>query len=387
MRSLTWDQVWERRLARNALLVPQPKESITSVVGAVCGIHAQMMSAAELSLGIRVAGVTRQDVRAELWERRGLVKTHGIRGTVHLFPASEAPLWSAALQANTDPADAQRLTQMGLDPAQAEAVLAAIGDALDGRCMTREELGQEVAQRTGSWALDAISPAFGGHWPRWQMMIGSAANAGLLCFGPNQGARVTFVRPDQWLGGWRQVEGSVALREVLRRYLAAYGPATHNEFAQWFGMRPGAALALMRQLGDAAEEVDVEGHRAWRLASEPDVPPLRGETQDLVRLLPHFDCYAIGCHPRDRLVPAGLKERALTRGSIGNVPLIIIAGVVAGVWQYQRHGRRLEIRAETLHPLSAGQRRELTAAAARVGEIMEAEATLSLGAVDVRPHL
>src|SRR2546425_691142 len=60
--------------------------------------------------------------------------------------------------------------------------------------------------------------------------IGAGAPAGLLCFGPNRGNRVTFVRPDQWAGdlarGWTEIDGRVALAEVLRRYLSAYGPAT-----------------------------------------------------------------------------------------------------------------------------------------------------------------
>lgn len=388
MRSLTWDEVWHRRLARHSLLAPRPKEDLVAVVGAVCGIHAQMMSAAELSIGTRIVGVTRQDVRAELWSRRSLVKTYGIRGTVHIFPASEAPLWMAALQANAQASDARRLAAMGLDEAQTEAILAAIGDALDGRCLTREELGQEVARRAGAWATDAVSPAFGGRWPRWQMAMGTAANAGLLCFGPDSGSRVTFVRPDQWLGGWAQVEGSVALREVLRRYLSAYGPATHGEFAQWFGMRPGAARDLMRQMADSLEEVDVEGHRAWLLADDPGAAqPLRSEARDAVWLLPHFDCYAIGCHPRDRLVPADQKGRVLTRGSIGNVPVMLIEGVVAGIWRQQRTGQRLDVCVETFRPLSAGQRQKLAATVARVGEIVEAEGALTLGAVDARPHL
>jgi len=361
---------------------------IADVVGAVCGIHAQMMSAAELSIGVRLIGATRQDVRAALWDRRSLVKTYGIRGTVHLFPATEAPLWMAALQANAHPDEARRLAAMGLDEAQTEAILAAISDALDGRSLTREELGQEVAQRAGAWATDAVSPAFGGRWPRWQMVIGTAANAGLLCFGPDRGSKVTFMRPDQWLGDWTQVEGPVAFREIIRRYLAAYGPATHGEFAQWFGMRPGAARELMRQMADALEEVDVEGHRAWQLADDPGVSqPLESEAQDAVRLLPHFDCYAIGSHPRDRLVPADQKGRVLTRGSIGNVPVVIIEGVVAGIWRQQRRGGRLDVRVETFRPLSAGQRERLAAVVARVGEIVEAEGALTLGAVDARPHL
>src|SRR6188508_237247 len=84
MRSLTWAQVWGRRLARHALLTPQPRAHLVEVVRTVGGIHAQMMSAAELSIGVRLAGVTREDVRAKLWQRRSLVKTYGLRGTVHL---------------------------------------------------------------------------------------------------------------------------------------------------------------------------------------------------------------------------------------------------------------------------------------------------------------
>jgi len=99
----------------------------------VCGIHAQIIPATELSVGVRVAGVTRQDVRAELWQRWGLVKTYGLRGTVHLFPADELPLWLAALQANPQPNEARRLAQLELELAQMEAVVAAIVEALYGR--------------------------------------------------------------------------------------------------------------------------------------------------------------------------------------------------------------------------------------------------------------
>jgi hypothetical protein len=385
MRSLTWKEVWGRRLARHALLAPRPREGLVEIVRAVCGIHAQVMPAAELSIGVRVTGVTRQEVRAELWQRRGLVKTYGLRGTVHLFPADELPLWVAALRANPLPNEARRLAQMGLEPAQMEAIVAAIREALAGQCLTREELGLEVARRAGSWATDTVSPAFGGQWPRWQMVLGAAASRGLLCFGPNQGQKVTFVRPDQWLGGWTEVDGTAALCEVLRRYLSAYGPATHREFAQWFGMQPSVALALTRQLAGELEEVDVEGHRAWLLSSEAAVAfPL---VQDVVRLLPHFDCYVIGCHPRDRLVPADWAKRVLTRSGIGNLPVVVVDGIVAGLWQQRRTGRRLEIRVEAFQPLNAHQHQELEAAVARVGEIVEAQSVLSLGAVDARPHL
>ena len=331
------------------MLAPRPKTDLTEVVRAV-------------------GGVTREDVRAELWQRRGLVKAYGLRGTVHLFPAGEA----------------RRLAQRGLDPTRLEAIVTAIGAALDGRRLTREELGAEVTRRIGSWAMDPVSPSFGGLAPRWQNALGAAANAGLLCFGPDQGNKVTFVRADQWLGGWMEVDESKALQEAFRRYLSAYGPATSRDFAQWFGIQPRDAADLPHQLADELEEVEVEGWRAWPLADESEAP--WPEAHDAARLVPHFDCYAIGCHPRERLVPPEWRARGLAQGSIGHLPLVMIGGIVAGVWNQRRRGRRVEIQVETSYALNARQRQDLEMAATRIGEITQAEATLSFGAVDARPH-
>jgi hypothetical protein len=385
VKSLTWDDVWRRRLDRHSLLAAAPKERLVDVVRAVCGTHAQMMPAAELSIGIRVADVTRQDVQAELWQCRGLVKTYGLRGTVHLFPADELPLWTAALAAKPAPREARRLAELGLEPAQKDAVVEAIGEALDGQCLTRDELGVEVAARVGSWAAEATSPAFGGKWPRWQMALGAAANMGLLCFGPNRGAKVTFVRPDQWLGRWEEVDGETALRAIFRRYLAAYGPATHRDFAQWLGMPLSAARAVTDRLAGELEEVDVEGHRALLLADdEMSSPPSHGAP---VQLLPHFDCYVVGCHPRDRLVPPVWAQRVLPRGGAGNVPVVLINGVVAGIWHHRRVGHRLEIRVDVSPTLTSHRREALEAAVSRIGAIAEAPPTLIIGPVDARPHL
>jgi hypothetical protein len=217
------------------------------------------------------------------------------------------------------------------------------------------------------------------------MALGAAANAGLLCFGPDHGTKSTFVRPDQWLGGWTAVDGASAQREIFRRYLSAYGPATPRDFAQWFGMPPATARAIARDLAGELTEVDVEGYRAWMLASE--VPESWPAATDNVRLLPHFDCYLIGCHPRERLVPAEYAPRVLTRGAIGNLPLLVIGGVVAGLWQQRRSGRQLAITVEAFQPLTASQRQHLEAAAARIGEIAEAPCNITLGAVEAQPHL
>src|SRR5215203_826842 len=98
---MNWKSVWARRLALHCLLNRAAPEGLVGVVAGVCGIHAQVMPAAELSIGIRVDGITRQDVQATLWEKRLIVKTFGIRGTVYLIPSDELPLWMAALRARS----------------------------------------------------------------------------------------------------------------------------------------------------------------------------------------------------------------------------------------------------------------------------------------------
>jgi Winged helix DNA-binding domain len=353
-------------------------------VGEVCGIHAQLMTAAELSIGVRV-DVTREQVRKALWEERSLAKTYGIRGTIHLFPAAELPLWTAARRARAQlqaAQDARRLSYTGLRPDQASELVEAMAEALDGCNLTLRELGEEVVRRTGPWAAESTNVAWIGGWPNWRHALGSAATAGVLCFGPNRGAQVTFVRPGQWFPTWLPVDPDQAMREVLRRYLRAYGPATPAQFAQWFDLPVPAVRRLTESISEQLEEVEVEGEPmiAVREDASLEVPA----TARSLRLLPHFDCYLRGFHPRSQLV-AGHAERAA--GGTGSFPVLLVDGMVAGVWERRTRGRRLQVTVDPFRKLDRHLARELEREAARIGAFDEKEAELTVGPVKVRAHL
>ncbi len=182
MRSLTWNAVCRRRLAHHHLLSPLPRARLVDAVRSVGGIQAQILSAAELALGVRVAELTRQEVQAELWEWHSLIKTYGPRQTLHLLPADELPLWMAALRACAQVREPHWYADAGLSPSQANSLLDAIAEALDGCCLTRQELADAVAQRVGEWARERLlSP--------WGELLAPAAFTGRLCFGPSRGAR------------------------------------------------------------------------------------------------------------------------------------------------------------------------------------------------------
>src|SRR5829696_3311779 len=96
MISLTWDQVRAWRLEQLCLVPRLGHRDFVQAVERVLGVQAQVMSAAELSIGVRVAGLSREDVQRALWQDRTLVKTWAMRGTIHLFAAEDLPLIVAA---------------------------------------------------------------------------------------------------------------------------------------------------------------------------------------------------------------------------------------------------------------------------------------------------
>lgn len=380
--ALTWSGVTARRMARHALAEPAADLRPDAIAGVLCGAHAQLLGAAELSIGRRITGATRADVRRALWEERTLVKTFGPRGTIHLLPAADLAIWTGALLAL--PPITHHPDPVRFSPGQAEEVMAAIGDSLADAELTVDELTESLEARTGPWAVERTMEAFGGKWPRWRQLTGAAAHRGMLCFGPDRGRNVTYTNPHRWLPGFRPADGDAALRALLTRYLYAYGPATPANFAQWLAMPVRRATELFGVLGEELERVELDGTQAWTLAGDTATPPepCRG-----IRLLPYFDAYVVAGQPRNQLYPGAAAVRALTpAGQAGNYPVLLVDGVVGGVWHQRRSGRTIAITVEPLQQLTAPQRRQLDEEASLVGAVMEAAVMLTVGTVTVGAH-
>ncbi|TLS45106.1 winged helix DNA-binding domain-containing protein [Streptomyces montanus] len=378
---ITWDEASARRYERQLLGTPAPSgTSVAEVVGAMLAAHAQVLSAAEHSIGLRLDGATRQDVRAALWEDRGVVKTYGPRGTIHLLAAAELPFWSAALTA-IPAAPSPHPPDVRMTPEQEDEVVAAIGDALDGEQLTLDELTEAVVTRTGPWAGDLVMEAFQGKWPRWRQVMHRAGQTGALCFAPDRGRKATYTRPPRF----EPLPADEALAALVGHYLRAYGPATPQHFAKWAAAPRGWAADLFAALASAGgiEEVDFEGTPAWVAAGDTGFP---SEAVRGVRLLPYFDAYAIAAQPRERMFPGAAHERATARGQAGNYPVLLVDGVVAGVWHQRRQGKRTTVTVEPLGRLTGVQRRELAEQVDRVGEVLEATPQLVVGKVTVGGH-
>ena len=339
---LSWTDVAAWRARRHRLHERAPAESMLQVVDELCGVHAQVMSSAELTLWARLADLSPDAVPVALWEDRTLVKTWAMRGTLHLLPASDYGFWQAAISTQYE-----RFTKpswskaFGIRPDELEELIEATREALDGAPLTREQLAAAVAERSGDPEL-AHKLA-----DNWGSGLKPAAWRGALIFGPSDGQKVRFTRPDAWIGaGARsQQDPAAAAVEAARRYLAVHGPATREDLGRWWGVQPAPAGRLLKALGDAVVEVAVEGAPMWMLAGDAH-EAAAVERAGGVRLLPAFDQYVIAAtRHAEKLMPGGREEiRPLVyRGQGWISAVLLVDGRMAGVWRYERKGRRLEV--------------------------------------------
>jgi len=342
MLKVTWRRAAAWRSGRHHLDQRAPAGSMLAVASHLCGLHAQVMSSAELTVWARVEDLDRRAVQRALWEDRTLVKTWAMRGTLHLLPADELPMWHAVLSISPrflKPARWQKA--FGITIEELDRLTEAVAAALDGRLLTREELAQEVGRLTGSAAF-ATNVAESS----WGTMLRPAAFTGRLCFGPSLGQRVRFTHPDTWLAEAApapKMDPLAAAAAVTRRFLAAYGPATYHDLARWWN---GGGVSTARQwiasLGDEVSAVDLDGTQAWMLAADArevhELPPNRS-----VRLLPAFDQYVVAAsHHAEHLLPGDLRHRVYRpQGWIS--PVLLVNGRMEGTWRHEIKGSRVEV--------------------------------------------
>ena len=369
---LTWRQALAWRMRRHRLIERAPQHEMLEVTARIGGLHAQVMSSAELTLHARVEGLEREAVAEALWEERTLVKLWAMRGTLHLLPAAELDTWLGALATYDHYLKPGWLRGFEITKEQLEELIDAIGVALDGRPLTREELGAAVAQLVGAPELaDKVQGS-------WGPYLKPASFLGRLCFGPSDGQKVRFTRPDSWLGRSIDTGGREdARREVTRRHLGAFGPAAREDLARWWGVQPAQGGRMLEALGDEVAAVDVEGTAGWMLREHAEEAAAEEPPDRLVRLLPGFDMWVIGA-ARDAaalLDPAEKKRVYRNQGWIS--PVLLVNGRIEGVWKHERKGKRLTVTIEPFGKLPKWARKEAEAEAERLAGFLGGELAVS----------
>jgi Winged helix DNA-binding domain len=370
MTALKWHQVHAWRLSQHGISPRFSSQDFVQAVTRTGGIQAQVMSAAELALCTRAEGLSPHDVKAALWQDRILVRTWAMRGTLHVLAASELPLYVAARDWHNNASWSNYFAEFGLSPAQQEAFLLAVPHVLEQGPLTRLQLADAVAKHTGvAHVRDLIVSS------SWGSPLKPSAYRGDLCFGPGQGQSATFMNPRVWIGEWQSIEPELALQELARRYLQAYGPATPEDFAFWWGYQKGRARKLFQSIAEELEEVEVEGWRAFALrATLPLIQ--RFEPVEEIHLLPLFDAYTIGVPRGCEPLLAQAYKRHVFNLQGWTFAVILVNGSIQGVWDYTMRRSHTVVKVKLFSSCTASIRKGIEAEAERLSHLFEKKVLL-----------
>ncbi|MFD4611694.1 winged helix DNA-binding domain-containing protein [Streptomyces sp. NPDC058440] len=310
------------------------------VARALVALHGTDPATVYLGVGARLADPAETVARTEhaLYEDRTLVRMHGMRHTVFVFPAELTAVVHAstgiAIAAGARAALIKDMAKAGAPDAAwlkevEESALAAL--ARRGQA-TAVELAQDEPRLREQFAYAPGKSYEGVH---------TVSSRLLRVLGVE--GRVVRGRP---LGSWTstqfrwalapehpELDVAAAQSDLLRRWLAACGPATEADLKWWTGWRVTDVRRALAAAG--AREVRVDEGTAY--VTGDDVAPVPGPGEPWAALLPALDPTAMGWQQRDWYLAPRLRP-ALFDGS-GNVgPTVWWNGRVVGAWAQRPDG-------------------------------------------------
>ena len=353
MRVLGLRELNRAFLARQ-LLLERRRLSVTQAIERVAAIQAQWPPSPYLGLWTRIDGFRADDlVRAVA--RRTVVKATVMRTTLHLVSARDYLAYAGIYRRS-------RIREL-------ERHLAATGERIDLEGEA-EQLVAFAAEKPRTrpellGLLERPKLVIEDRRP-WLVWFALAARAGLIS-GPESSvwrdhtSGGTFVPARMWLGA-DGASDDAAAGHLVRRYLAAFGPASRADVAKWTGM---ARTVVDQGLGQLhlRRFRDELGRELFDLPRAP-IPP--ADAVAPVRLLPRFDLFVLGHDDRRRALSDEHRALVIEGGEVRAT--FLVDGFVAGTWSLE--GGRVSL--APFAPLPRAVRREVEDEAARVEAFVRA---------------
>jgi len=343
VRVLTLRELNRATLARQFLL-ERRKQSALSAIERLAGMQAQWPQAPYVGLWSRIPGFRRETLERAIRSGK-VVKATAMRGTLHLVTERDYGMFFAALAEMRAWADDESLE---LGTRLAPEVRAMFDDGpltvqeVLERMATEHRIEDELTRRR-TWFV--------------------ARKTGHLLHAPE--TALFAARPQALFAPVAvpaSVETTLARAELVRRYLAAFGPASRADLADWSGMRVSDLAEALDSLEPLRRFQDERGRELL------DLP--RGLLPDAgtpapVRFLPKWDNVLLGFADRTRVLPEEYRKTVIAKnGDVAQT--FLVDGVVAGTWRQEKG----KVTLAPFAPLPRAVRLEAEDEAARLAEFL-----------------
>ncbi|NDJ63347.1 MAG: winged helix DNA-binding domain-containing protein [Chloroflexi bacterium] len=344
-----------RTLLSRQLLLQRSDLPIPETVEGLIGLQAQVPNPPYIGLWTRLHNFRRDDL-TRLIEARQIVRAALMRSTLHLVTAED----HQRVQPTIAPALARALNAFygqrarGLDIA---ALVTAARPFLTEQPRSTGELSNHLLKTAPDRDPSALAYAVRSYLPLLQVPPSGTWGSG---------SATTYVPADLWLGPPEPPN----LGGLLRRYLAAFGPASVMDFQAWTGM-----TKLKDALAPLTADLVVyrsEGGKAL-LYDLPELEILSGDTPAPVRFIPMFDNLILAHADRTRVISEEARRRVfLSAGRV--LATILVDGFVRGIWKVERAKQSATLIIEPFEPLNEADRVALTDEGERLIRFIEADA-------------
>jgi hypothetical protein len=148
----------------------------------------------------------------------------------------------------------------------------------------------------------------------------------------------TFAIAEEWVGSL-DVSEADGIEHLVRRYLAAFGPARRHDISKWSGIPLARLKRTLEQL-DLRRFHDEAGHELLDL---PRAPLPDAETPAPPRFLPTWDAILLVHARRAGIIDEEYRKRIFHVKAPQSFPTFLVDGRIAGTWKYE--GGRVKIEA------------------------------------------
>jgi hypothetical protein len=358
------------RLALRQHLAPAARaDGVVQVAGDLVGLHGTDPASVFLAAAARLRQPEVAAIERAMYEERALLRMLGMRRTMFVVPVELAPIVQAAC---TDAIAAEQrrlllqlLTKSGIAADDPERRLAEVEDATVKALAARgQALASELAEddpRLREQILLAEGKSYAARQSVVTRVLLVLAAEGRIARGRPRGSWVSgqyrWSLIESWLpGGMAEWSAEAAQAELVRRWLAAFGPGTMTDLRWWTGLTGGQVKRALAAVG--AVEVDLDGVPGLMLAD--DLEPVAAP-EPWVALLPALDPTVMGWSGRDWYLGDHGPTLFDRNGNAG--PTVWWDGRVVGGWASRRDG---EVAFRLLEDVGAEGTAAVEAAAGRL---------------------